>query len=178
MTNIGYLISGFEILAKWAQAVVNHLYWSICTCNGNGKELVERFTSIIHHCVNRHKFTHNVYYKKCNHPDPTNDDKQHKEWFVMGSEAHKKLVDIIMQPALVKDMEKLAIHVNTTYLEVFHALKIRYLPKSIFYSMEKMIAGTQLAVLDHNHNVNREVVRIDLSTRLQGDLSSSDNFGG
>ena len=44
-------------------------------------------------------------------------------------------------------------------LEVFHGVKIRYLPESIFYKMEKMIAGTQLAALDHNNNINRPQVR-------------------
>ena len=49
--------------------------------------------------------------------------------------------------------------VNTTMLEVFHVLKIAYLPKKIFSGIEKMIAGTQIAALDHNHNVNREHVQ-------------------
>ena len=44
-------------------------------------------------------------------------------------------------------------------LEVFHALKITYLPKKTFFGIEKMIAGTQIAALDHNHNVNREQVQ-------------------
>ena len=59
---------------------------------------------------------------------------------------------------LVKDLEQMTEQVQTTMLEVFHGVKIRYLPKSIFYQMEKMIAGTQLAVMDHNNNVNREQV--------------------
>lgn len=76
----------------------------------------------------------------------------------MGSEAHNKLVKIVTQPCLVKDLEKLTEQINTTLLEVFHSLKIRYLPKSTFFKMEKMLAGTQLAILDHNHNINREQV--------------------
>ena len=48
--------------------------------------------------------------------------------------------------------------IYTTLLEIYHSVKIRYLPKSIFFSMEKMIAGTQLAVLDHNNDVDREQV--------------------
>ena len=39
------------------------------------------------------------------------------------------------------------------------ALKIAYLPKKTFFGIEKMIAGTQIAALDHNHNVNREQVQ-------------------
>ena len=76
----------------------------------------------------------------------------------MGSEAHEKLKSIILEPGLLKDMIQMTEQVNTTVLEVFHAVKIRYLPKSTFYQMEKMIAGTQLAALDHNNSVNREQV--------------------
>ena len=81
-----------------------------------------------------------------------------KEWLTMGSEAHQKLVKIVTQSVLVADLEKLTEQVLTTVLEVFHSVKIRYLPKSIFFRMEKMIAGTQLAILDHNNNVNRDQV--------------------
>ena len=50
--------------------------------------------------------------------------------------------------------------VNTTMLEVFHAVKIGYLPKKTCFSIDKMIPATQIAALDHNHNVNREQVSI------------------
>lgn len=145
-----------KILARWAPAVVNHLYWSIATCGGNGKELAERFTSIVHHSVNRHVFPHNQFYRKCDHPPLSNEALGRKEWLDMGSAAHAKLIKVVTQPVLVKDLEQMTEQVNTTLLEVFHSLKIRYLPKSTFFKMEKMIAGTQLAILDHNNNVNRE----------------------
>ena len=50
--------------------------------------------------------------------------------------------------------------VNTTMLDVFHALKPAYLPKTTFFGFEKMIKGTQIAASDHNHNVNREQVQL------------------
>ena len=39
LVRINFLID-LKVLARWAQAIVNHLYWSIFTCGGNGKELV------------------------------------------------------------------------------------------------------------------------------------------
>ena len=78
----------------------------------------------------------------------------------MGSSAHEALKKIVTQKQLVADMEKMNEKVYTTYLEVFHSLKIRYAPKSIFYGMEKMVAATQLAALDHNNNVNRKQVNV------------------
>jgi len=64
----------------------------------------------------------------------------------------------VKEKMLMKDLEKVSDQICTTLLEVFHAV-ILYLPKSIFYGYEKMIAGTQLVALDHNHNVDREQVR-------------------
>ena len=40
-----------KVLARGVQAIVNHLYYLICTCGGNGEELAERFTSFQHHIV-------------------------------------------------------------------------------------------------------------------------------
>ena len=44
-------------------------------------------------------------------------------------------------------------------LEVFHAMKITYLPKKTFFGIEEMIASAQIAALDHYNNVNREQVQ-------------------
>ena len=51
-------------------------------------------------------------------------------------------------------------YVNTTMLEVFHVVKIDYLPKKTCFSIDKIIAGTRITALDYNHNVNRQQVSI------------------
>lgn len=140
-----------QILKKWEPSIINHLYWSIQTCRMNGQELVERFTSCIYHVVNRHTFIGNQFYKKCEHEKYTED----REWMTEGSAPHEALKKIVLNKSLLKDMELLNLNVFTTHLEVFHALKIRYLPKSIFYEQEKMEAGMMIAALDHNLNIQR-----------------------
>ena len=60
----------------------------------------------------------------------------------MGFAAHEKLVKIISEKMLVADLEHMTEQVNTTLLEVFHAKKMSYLPKSTFFRMEKMVAET------------------------------------
>ena len=50
--------------------------------------------------------------------------------------------------------------INTTKLEVFHTVKIGCLSKKTCVSIDKMIAGTQIAALDHNHIVTGDQVRI------------------
>lgn len=149
---------GCRVLAPWIPAIINHLYWAILTCNGNGKELVERFISIIHHVCNRHTWTGNKHYQKCAHKQYTAAEVRVKLWLKPGSPPHTALKNIVMQGQLMRDMEKMTDKIYTTYLEVFHSIKIRYLPKSVVFNMEKMIAGTELAALDHNYSVNRDQV--------------------
>ena len=73
----------------------------------------------------------------------------------MGSNPHEALKKVLLAGQLVKDLKRMNENVFTTYLEVFHSLKIRYLPKSTFFEQEKMIAGVQIAALDHNSNIDR-----------------------
>ena len=127
------------------------MYWSILTCNGNGDELVERFLSCIHHSCNRHTFPNNKYYKRCEHEKYTEEEERTRAWLIPDSPAHKAIKATILEnKQLIKDIKKLNENLYTTHLEVFHALKIRYLSKSIFYEHEKMVAGVELAALDHN----------------------------
>ncbi|XP_057311438.1 uncharacterized protein LOC130649581 [Hydractinia symbiolongicarpus] len=100
-------IHDFKLLARWAPAVVNHLYWSIATCKGDGKELAERFVSVVHHTANKHTFPQNSIYKECEHEKLTDEDKRQKEWFQMGSPAHNALIHIVTQKTLVTDLEQM-----------------------------------------------------------------------
>ena len=72
----------------------------------------------------------------------------------------KRLSEYYLKKKLLGDLEQMTKQVNTTMLEVFHAVKIGYLPKKTCFSINKMIAGMQIAVLDHIHNINREQVSI------------------
>ena len=80
----------------------------------------------------------------------------------MGSAGHEKLVKIISEKTFIADLEHMTDKVNTTLLEIFHAKKVSYLPKSTFFRMKKMVSGEQIAV-DHNNNVNRSQVSKFLS---------------
>ena len=122
------------------------------TCGGNGKELIERFTSLQYQVVNKHCFPNNVFCKKWDHASISDDETKKREWLHMGSEAHEKIIRILSERSLLGDLEQMTEQVNTTMQEVFHAIKIACLPKKI--------RSMQIAVLDHNHNVNREQVSI------------------
>ena len=59
--------------------------------------------------------------------------------------------EVLLQATLVKDMKKLSECASTSSLEIFHALKIRYLPKSIFFEKEKMMASTKNSEYESKH---------------------------
>lgn len=143
-------------LAAWIPAIVNHLYWSIQSCKGDSGELVERFVSCIHHVVNRHTFS-GTYYTKCEHKPYTPLEAPQTDWLEPDSPAHMALKKVLLDDKrLHTDLWKLNENIYTSQLEVFHALKIRYLPKQIFFEQDKMVADMQLATLDHNLNVDRK----------------------
>ena len=87
---------------------------------------------------------------KCNQPPLSTEQSQRKQWLEMGSAVHEKIVKIIYEKVLIADLEHMTEQVHTTMLEVFHGKKISYLPKSTFFRMKKIVAGTQIAALAHN----------------------------
>ena len=93
-------------------------------------------------------------------------DVKEKNWIKPGSPVHHMLIKILSQAQLVKYMHKLNENISTAGLEVFHSLKIRYLPKSIFFEKDKMLASTALAIMDHNLNVDRKQVKKTFSPRV------------
>ena len=77
------------------------------TCNENGKELVERFLSVIHHLCNRHIFTGNRYYHACVHSQYDKKEARTKKWIKAGSPSHEALKNVVVDKVLMKDMEKM-----------------------------------------------------------------------
>ena len=85
-------------------------------------------------------------------------EKKQVPWLKPGSPALVALEDVINNTRLLKDMEKLTEFHHTDALEVFHSLMLKYLPKRKHFTYSRMLAGTQLAALDHNHNCSRAQV--------------------
>ena len=141
-----------EELLQWIQSVSNHLWWSVATCNGNTSIMKEKWLSIIHHIANKHRWRGGKHFKKCAHHTLTRNEKKQVPWLKPGSLALVALEDVISNARLLKDMEKLSEFYHTGALEVFHSLMLKYLPKRKPFTYSGMLARTQLAALDHNHN--------------------------
>lgn len=144
--------SSTSALAPWVTPAKNHLWWSAKTCNLDPALLKEQWSSIIYHVCNNHQWENGGRYKQCHHPPLTGEQK---EWLSIGSPAHTKFLEIVQNPRLLKDIEKLSHFCHTRELDMFHGTSLKYHPKGNHYLIEGMVARTQLAALDHNNNPGR-----------------------
>lgn len=147
-------------LTDWSPSVVNHFWWAVDSCEGSEEGLVERFQSVVHHIVNKHRWPGCKMYKKCSHSPIPRSEQKKKKWLKASSPAHQALSKIVKDKRITTDLKLCSQGVTTTMLEVYHSLYLKYLPKIQHFSFETMVAGTQLAALDHNRNVERNQVCI------------------
>ena len=152
-----------EELLPWIQSVSNHLWWSVATCDGNTSVMKEKWLSIINHIANKHNWRDGKHFKKCAHRTLTRNEKKQIPWLKPGSPSLVALDDVISNTRRLKDMEKLTEFHHTGALEVFHSLMLKYLPKRKHFTYSGMLARTQLAALDHNHNCSRAQAVVSLA---------------
>ena len=136
----------FAELMPWIQAISNHLWWCAATCGGDPDMLREKWVSVLHHIVDR----------KCGHPAMSRRERKSINWLKAGSPAHVALEEVVTNTKLLNDVGKLTEFHHTGELEQYHSLLLKYAPKKEHFSYNGMVARTQLAIMDHNHNVNRE----------------------
>ena len=60
-------VKGNEILDLWLRSILNHLWWSSSTCNGDEDLLSEKWTSILHHITNQHSWSTGTKFHACEH---------------------------------------------------------------------------------------------------------------
>ncbi|KAG7455570.1 hypothetical protein JOB18_018137 [Solea senegalensis] len=124
-----------QILNKWLHAIKNHVYYS-ATSSTSGPEKVANWTSMINHMQDVH--THdNPIYPKCAHADRVSKDKN--KWFQPGSVALYKVENTLTNKRVLKDMEKLSHHYQTSTLESFHSLVLRFAPKNVVFPYVGML---------------------------------------
>jgi hypothetical protein len=146
---------GNNALHSWIKPVVNQLWWVAQNCNKDPVELREKWISTIYHVTNQHEWDHFDLYHKCAHDALSPEDRRKKKWLKADSPAHVALKQVVLENRLVMDIKKITRAVHTGGLEVFHSLINKYCPKRQHFSYKGMIARTELAVLDHNHNIGR-----------------------
>ena len=143
-------------LLPWIQSISNHFWWSVSTCHGNYDELKEKWTSVIHHISNKHSWDNAKLFTRCQHHQLSTTEMMETKWLAPGSDALIALEEVVFTPKLLKDMQLVTEFHHTGDLEIYHSMMLKYCPKRQHFSYKGMIARTQLAALDHNHNTGRK----------------------
>lgn len=143
-------------LAPWIKSITNHLWWSSMTCEGNPQLLKEKWTSILHHVVDKHEWDSAVIYNRCPHDPIPSTTRRKTKWLKEGSPAHEALKQVVLDKRLLNDLQLLSKFIHTGALEVYHSLYNKYLPKRQHFGFKAMVARSQLAALDHNSGAGRK----------------------
>lgn len=158
-------------LSKWVTATKNHLRWAANACGHNPALLVEQWSSIVYHITNQHSWQTGDFYKECHHAAITKDKDQEEDWLEAGSTAHDVFKGIVLNKKLIKDLKQLSL-CHTGEFEVFHNTARKYHSKHEHYCINEMVARTQLAALDHNHNISRvQAVVAEIAASAKGQTS-------
>jgi hypothetical protein len=139
-------------LMPWIHSVSNHLYWCSQSCGGDPILLKEKWSSCLHHIVNRHHWDGDRM-SQCEHE--TVNDKT--AWLTVDSCAFIALESVVCDKRVIKDIEKLTDFCHTGRLEVYHSTLLKYATKRQHFQYGGMQTRLQLAALDHNHNVDRDL---------------------
>ena len=148
--------SSCKIIAKWIKLIGNHFWWSCATCNGDVELLREKWISLLFHIQNKHFWTGNNKFQKCEHPRLTKKQIKAKEWLSPKSEAFEALQNIILDRKILDDLPYLKKFCHTGVLEVYHSLYNRWAPKRQHFSYAGMLTRSQLAVMDFNEESQLE----------------------
>ena len=154
-----------EELLPWIRSVSNHLWWSAATYDESADILREKWLSLLYHITGKHRWKTSEDFqnvKKCGHPSISQKDQKSIKWLEAGSgsPAHVALEEVVTNNKLLKDIGKLKEFHHTGQLESYHSLMTKYVPKREHFRYNGMVARTQLAILDHNTNVNRSQAEV------------------
>ena len=155
-------------LGLWIKAVVNHLWWCCATCEGDEHLLKEKWLSILYHIRGIHSWEGNEIFHECQHPELS----QQRKWLTHTSPAFLAVKGVVENKRTLGDLKYLVKFCHTGNLEVFHSVINKYCPKRLHFSIQGMIARTQLAVLDFNSGIdNQQATTKDGTLRFKQSFS-------
>ncbi|XP_064467794.1 uncharacterized protein LOC135378638 [Ornithodoros turicata] len=139
-------------LELWVKPVTTHLYHCVTHSEGDPDRLLSMWRSFTNHVSNIHH-GHDGPYSCCLH-GPLTDEK--RPWLLPNSRPKAKLNAITQAKHLLKDIQQLSPDVQTSGLEAFHSLLIRFAPKSVGFCARVMRSRVYLAILHFNENSDRQ----------------------
>ncbi|XP_034077579.1 uncharacterized protein LOC117549630 [Gymnodraco acuticeps] len=138
-----------EKLRGWVKSIRNHIYWTAATST-TGPERVAKWTSILNHVQDIHSHDDPLF-PKCLHPLRI----AQYQWMAAGTPAFHKLETILSTKRILKAVAKLSPHHQTSSLESFHAVILRFAPKNVVFPFLGMLCRLYLAALHYNENAER-----------------------
>ncbi|KAK9958119.1 hypothetical protein ABG768_012293 [Culter alburnus] len=140
-----------EKLQKWLCSIKNHIYWTAAS-SSSAQERVAKWTSILNHVQDIHTHEDPVF-PQCLHPQRTSRDKS--KWLRAGTPAFCRLEKVLTNKGILKDVQKLSPHHQTSSMEAFHSVILRFAPKNVVFSFLGMLCRLYLAALHFNENAGR-----------------------
>ncbi|XP_077102145.1 uncharacterized protein LOC143753562 isoform X5 [Siphateles boraxobius] len=140
-----------EKLRKWQRSIKNHIYWT-ASSSTTGPERVAKWKSILNHVRNVH--THeDPNFPACLHPLKRSRDRN--KWLVAGTQAFYKLQKVMTNTRILRDVTKLSPHHQTSSLESFHSVVLRFAPKNVVFPFLGMLCRLYLTAFHYNENAGR-----------------------
>lgn len=115
--------------------------------------MVAKWKSVFNHIQNKHSHNSELY-PECQHGQLTGRDRE-RQWLKPNSQASVKLEKIILSKTLLKDIAKLSPVHQTSSLEAFHSLILKFAPKHTAVSYLGMLCRLYLAAMHFNENSER-----------------------
>ncbi|XDV25473.1 hypothetical protein PO909_029389 [Leuciscus waleckii] len=138
-------------LSKWLRSIKNHIYWTAASST-TPQERVAKWTSILNHVLDIH--THDdPAFPQCLHPLQTTRDT--KQWLKPATPAFCWLENLLTSKRILKDVEKLSPHLQTSAVEAFHSIILLFAPKINHYPFLGMLCRLYLAAMHFNENSHR-----------------------
>ncbi|XP_034086333.1 uncharacterized protein LOC117555548 [Gymnodraco acuticeps] len=133
------------------KSIRNYIYWTAATST-IGPERVAKWTSILNHVQDVHSHDDPLF-PKCLHPLCITTDK--RKWMATGTPAFCKLEKILLNKRILKAVAKLSPHHQTSSLEAFHGVILRFALKNVVFPFLGMLCRLYLVALHYNENADR-----------------------
>ncbi|KAM9355035.1 uncharacterized protein KZ484_013238 [Pholidichthys leucotaenia] len=139
----------------WLKSISNHMYWCAASSHGQSPDvIVAKWQSLGNHIQNKHS-NHGPLFPACLHDDPGTQTKP-KKWLKPSTKGCEKVVDMINKTRVLRDVRKLSPGQQTSNVEAFHSLIIRFAPKSVHFSFLGMLTRLCLAAMHYNENAGHK----------------------
>ncbi|KAM9341225.1 uncharacterized protein ABDE67_014898 [Symphorus nematophorus] len=124
-----------EKIQKWMRSIKNHIYWTAASST-TGPERVAKWTSILNHVQDIH--THeDPLFPQCTHK--LRQTRDENKWLTAATPAFYKLEKLLTNKRTLKDVAKLSPHHQTSSVEAFHSVILRFAPKNVVFPFLGML---------------------------------------